>query len=486
MNRRHFLETMTLAGLGLTLPFPLRGATHRPRPPVRVQGRVRSGGAGLARVGVTDGLQIVTTDAEGYFDLVADGTQPFVYLTLPSGHQIPASPQGIAGGYHRLQPDARGEMQVAFDLQPAPAQDHHQFFVLADPQTANAEDMARMHAETVGDVQALRTQLPETPMFGVGCGDIMWDNLDLYPEYIRAVSEMGIPFFQVVGNHDLDMQSPTQLGSNATFKQHFGPTHYAFNLGAVHYVVLNNVFWYGDGYLGYLDERQMHWLRQDLAQVAPGRTVVVLMHIPAFSTLSHRQGEGSISIRASLANRQYLYDLLAPYNAHIMTGHTHELEHVYEGGVHEHVCGAVCGAWWTDQIMRDGGPNGYAVFDMRGEELRSQYKATGQPLAHQLRVYPAGSDPTAPSEIVANVWNWDPSWKVFWSEDGMRKGQMARRTGIDPLAEQRFRGAEKPTTRGWIEPAPTHHLFYAPVSPEAQAVRVEAVDPWGRTYTATE
>ncbi len=485
MNRRHFLETTALVSLGLSLPFSLRAQSLRPSTPVRIRGHVRSGARGLSRVGVTDGRQVVSTDKKGNFELIADAAQPFVYLTLPASYQIPVTSQGIAQHFRPIQPNGRGEMQVNFTLEALPEQEHHQFLVLADPQTANAEDMTRLHAESVKDIQALRAQLPDTPMFGVSNGDIMWDHLKLYPDYIRAVSDMGIPFYQVVGNHDLDMQSPTQVGATNTFSHHFGPSHYAFNHGAVHYVVLNDVFWYGEGYIGYLDERQMQWLKQDLALIEPGRTVVVFMHIPAYSTLPERQGEGGPSIRASLANRQYLYEVLAPYNAHIMTGHTHELEHVFEGGAHEHVCGALCGAWWTGDIMRDGGPNGYMVFNVRGEELRWQYKATGQPLEHQLRVYPAGSDPKAPAEIIANVWNWDPSWQVYWIEDGIRKGQMARRTGTDPLSEQQHRGADKPSIRGWVEPAPTHHMFYAPASPNAESIRVEAIDPWGRTYTAT-
>ena len=40
-----------------------------------------------------------------------------------------------------------------------------------------------------------------------------------------------------------------------------------------------------------------------------------------------------------------------------------------------------------------------------------------------------------------------------------------------------------PRPRPWVEPAPTGHLFYAPVSPEARAVRVEATDRFGRVYS---
>ena len=47
----------------------------------------------------------------------------------------------------------------------------------------------------------------------------------------------------------------------------------------------------------------------------------------------------------------------------------------------------------------------------------------------------------------------------------MRKGAMARRPGTDPLAESLHRGSDLPERRPWVEPVPTNHLFYAPVSP---------------------
>ncbi len=176
--------------------------------------------------------------------------------------------------------------------------------------------------------------------------------------------------------------------------------------------------------------------------------------------------------------------MLEPYQAHVISGHTHESEHVFEGSVHEHVQGTACGAWWTGPICNDGTPSGYGVYEARGEELRWRYKATGHPDDHQLRLYQRGIDPAAPDEIVANVWDWDPAWTVAWYEDGMRKGLMARRVGTDPLSERLHRGDDLPPPRPWVEPAPTNHLFYVPVSADAGEIRVEATDRFGHTYSA--
>jgi hypothetical protein len=72
-----------------------------------------------------------------------------------------------------------------------------------------------------------------------------------------------------------------------------------------------------------------------------------------------------------------------------------------------------------------------------------------------------------------------------WYEDGERKGPMAQRTGTDPLSERLHRGEELPEKRSWVDPLRTDHLFYAPVSANAQDVRVEATDRFGTTYAAS-
>jgi hypothetical protein len=162
----------------------------------------------------------------------------------------------------------------------------------------------------------------------------------------------------------------------------------------------------------------------------------------------------------------------------------HELEHLLDGGVQVHVCGAVCGAWWTGEICNDGTPNGYGIFTVRGEELSWQYKSTHLSLAHQMRVYARGADPAAPDEIVANVWDWDPAWRVVWIEDGIRKGRMARRRGKDPLSAALHSGPQRPAKHPWVEPTLTDHLFYAPVAEGAGEILVEATDGRGRTVTA--
>jgi hypothetical protein len=495
-TRRDFLRT-TAAGLLLpgcadsilTDPYaPLQNPTGAA---LLVQGRVHSGGRGLANVRVTDGLTVVATGTDGRYSLPTDTTREFVYITLPAGYDIPRNPTGTALFYQPIAAHG-GVANANFELTPSGDDHQHAIIFLADIQTANTDDLRQFHAETVPDVIATARQLG-VPATGIAVGDIMFNRLEFFPEYERAVQNIGIPFFQAIGNHDLNFTASADIASAATFTSYFGPRYYSFDRGDIHYVVLDDVHWLGyaigdsgrlidNNFIGYIDTDQLTWLSNDLAFIERGRTVIVTLHIPVLGSRHVRDGSTTPEPRASVANRDVLYRLLEPYRVHVVCGHTHECDHVLEQGVHEHVLGTVCGAWWSGPVCPDGAPNGYTVFDVKGEDVRWRYKATSLPLEHQMRLY--APDAAAP-ELIANIWDWDPEWRVVWFTDGEPRGELPRRAvGWDPLAVQLQIGTSKPVGRTWVEPNPNRHMFVAPAVPGVREYRVEASDRFGRTYTA--
>ena len=492
-TRRDFLKALGLTGAALSLPG-LSAATPRPprRAAVTVTGRVTGPGGGLRGVPVTDGVTVTQTGADGRYELASSARRPFVYLSVPSGYRVPTHDTGTARFYRPLNATG-GTAEASFRLAPLDRSDEqHAFLFLADPQTQTEAEVRQFQDETVPDVRETAEELGDQPVFGVGGGDLVFDDLSLFSGYEAAVRQMDIPFVQVVGNHDLNFEAPADPGSTATFRRHFGPEYYSFDRGAVHYVVLDDVYWPGsdgfgretDDYFGHLDATQLAWLEQDLALVDDGRPVVVFTHIPPLSTTYERRGEPSPSVRGQISNRAALYALLDPYDAHIVSGHVHENEHRFADGPHEHVVGTVCGAWWTGPVCYDGTPKGYAVYEVDGSSIHWRYKATGRDADHQMRLYPIGADPEAPDALVANVWDATDEWTVVWYEDGIRTGRMDRRVGLDPLSRRRHAGEDQPKKHTWVEPQPTGHLYYAPASSEATRIRVEATDRFGRTYVA--
>lgn len=498
-SRRDFLKRLGLAGAtALSVPWVAAATPDSFQSPraVDVTGRVTGpdGSRPLSDVPVTDGVTVTQTDDDGRFRFRASAQQPFVYLSVPAGYRLPTHETGTVQFYRPLDSDSSDTVEAEFRLEPLNRGDtRHAFTFLADPQAQTEAEMRRFREETAPDVRQTIQALSEQPAFGVGGGDLVFDDLSLFPDYEAAVQAMDLPFVQVVGNHDLNFDAPADLGSTATFRDYFGPEYYSFDRGAVHYVVLDDVYWPGsdgfeqdnDDYLGHLDATQLHWLEQDLALVEDGRPVVVFAHIPPLSTSYVRNGEATPSVRSMIINRDALYELLDPFEAHIVTGHVHENEHRYDDGPHEHVVGTACGAWWTGPICYDGTPSGYALYEVNGESVRWTYKSTGHDSDHQMRLYPPGSNPDAPDRFIANVWDADEEWTVTWYEDGIRTGEMDRYTGIDPLSETLYAGEDQPEKHNWVNPQPTAHLFSAPYNPDANRIRVEATDRFDRTYSAT-
>jgi len=448
---------------------------------VRVEGTVRGAGRPLARVAVSDGLRVAVTDADGRYHLAANPAMPGVFVSTPAHYAFPVTASGTLAQHLPIRADA----PVDFRLDRLADSDaHHGFVALADPQTLDVEDMAAFHATTVPAVQQAIAALGDRAAFGVTVGDILWDDLSLYPEYERAVSRTGLPFAQVVGNHDLDLTRDAFHGSTRTFSRHFGPTWYSFNRGAVHYVVLNNVLWHGTDYTGHFVQEQLDWLAADLALVERGAPVVVFVHIPlTTTTVARNPFYKDAPMRTT--NPEALWRLLEPFRAQVITGHTHEMEHQDHGRrAHEHNVATACGAWWTGPICADGSPSGFAVYEVEGEQLRWRYQATGRPAGERLRVYPAGSDPARPTQIIANVWDWDPMATVTWYAGADRRGLMTRQLGKDPLSIRLHTGPDLPPKHPWAEPLATDHLFHCTVDEASGPVRVEVTDRFGETTSA--
>lgn len=199
-TRRQFMRQAGLASAGLFLADRLLADPYRPvrwmlddAVPILIRGRVTVEGRGLGGVAVSDGMSVVATAQDGTYALHSNSRQEFVHLSLPSGTEIPTNPTGTARFYAPLAPNDDGSMDVVWNLKASGQRDdRHAFLVLADPQTLDMEDMRRFHSETVPDIRSVASSAG-MPMFGVGCGDLMFDRLALFPEYEKAVGMSGAP-----------------------------------------------------------------------------------------------------------------------------------------------------------------------------------------------------------------------------------------------------------------------------------------------------
>lgn len=485
MQRRNFLRSIGLLSAGLALPgadvLANEGTEFISR---QLNGKVTANGHGITGVVVSDGFTVATTDQQGRYKMQTHHDARFVFISLPAGYEIPQE-QGIARFYKPL--DKTGKAQTAdFELKVMSGSDEqHTFIVWADPQMRNnGYDAEQFHTTSVPDTKAHIASLSQGPVFGIGCGDIAFDHFEVYDDYKKGVAATGIPFFSLIGNHDMDYTARTDDGSQDTFTGLFGPTYFSFNRGKVHYVVLDDVFFIGAGhrYIGYITETQLRWLEKDLKFVPAGSTVVVAMHIPSNTGSREREGLKEDPIGGVVMNRQALYNILKPYKVQIVSGHTHWNEVWEKDHITEHNLGTLCGAWWSGPVCGDGTPNGYGVFEVKGSDISWYYKSTGFDKKHQMRLYQPGSVAGKPGHFMANIWNADERWTIEWLEDGQVKGKMEAYTGVDPLAVELYKGDEKPTRNKGVEPNITSHLFVAQPSAGAKSVGVRAQDRFGNVY----
>ncbi|WP_160717594.1 calcineurin-like phosphoesterase C-terminal domain-containing protein [Chitinophaga solisilvae] len=489
LNRRNFLKNLSLAGPLAAMPSALLQAQPEIRSGnidltvITLKGKVQSQGKGIAGVAVTDGINITQTDKNGQYTLQSNATASFVYISVPAGYAIPAE-KHIAAFYRPLLKNSAVQRHD-FSLEKLVTDDRqHNFVVWADTQIISKQDAEQLKTQSVPDLQALVKSYPAGTLFhGIGCGDLVWDHFELFEDYKQAIDMCGIPFYNVIGNHDMDVDARTDDYSAQTYKQQFGPTYYSYNRGEIHYIVLDDVFFIGTAkkYIGYLTENQLQWLEQDLALVKPGSTVVVSLHIPTNTGAARRERKAE-ELSGVVSNRKQLYKLLAPFKTHIMSGHTHFNDNWEEGNIMEHNHGTVCGAWWTGPICGDGTPGGYGVYEVNGSDIKWYYKSTGLAKDVQIRTYAKGKAKDAPEEIAANVWNWDSKWKVEWYEDGILKGAMEQRVAYDPLAQELYTGPQLPKKHTWVEPYLTDHMFFAKPSADARNITIKATDRFGNEY----
>jgi hypothetical protein len=469
MLRRSFLKNMLVLTGGVVTGCSKKPIFGNGTETALIKGKVVADGHGLANVVLSDGISVVTTDAKGRYEILTNASARHIFISTPSGYAFPHE-KGVSAAYKSL----RNAGQFDFELQPLNKDDNeHQFIIWADPQVRNASDVEKMMTHSVPDVQKLVSAAGSgTLIHGITVGDIAWDDLKFFADYNVAVEKMGIPFFQCLGNHDMDYRQGGDETSDKTFQQFYGPTYYSFNRGQVHYVVLDDVRYLGSerDYDGYITQQQLDWLKKDLSFVPKEKLIVLCVHIP---------------VHLAVKNKEDLYAILEDRNVHIMSGHTHWHDNVIKDNIYEHNHGTVCGAWWTGPICGDGTPCGYGVYKVKGTELSWHYQSTGEGADHQFRIFVQDFNATQ-KQVKVNIWNYDPAWKTEYWIDGVANGALEQFEGFDPAAYAALLGPELPKPRGFAEPKMTNHLFRAFVPVTAKEITIAATDRFGKTYTITQ
>ncbi|RKN12401.1 calcineurin-like phosphoesterase C-terminal domain-containing protein [Streptomyces radicis] len=385
------------------------------------------GERGLAGVTVSNGRDVVTTDRQGRYRLPAYDNMT-VFITQPSGYQVPVDESNVAQFHYNHLPEGSPELRYG-GIAPTGALPDAVNFPVVRSQLTRAQEQ---HCVIAGDLQTYdRTEVEYARRGAIadlaerrdnqGCGtlfigDVVGDDLSLYPDVKELTSLTNGPARFLPGNHDLDFDATTAEHSFDTFRAQLAPAYYSYDIGDVHVVALNTVRYpctpdvdNADGrrpecddpenaprYNGRLDEHQLAWLERDLAAVDDDTLVVVAGHIPLLTFAD----EGSAIHQVDQVRE--VYDLLEGRRAVSVAGHTHSIENMRTGDLVQgwndlfgveglpfpHItAGAISGDWYSGEVTddgyptaigRDGGRPGLLTLDIRGNAFRERYTVTGE------------------------------------------------------------------------------------------------------------
>lgn len=281
---------------------------------------------GLPQVAVSNGIDVVLTDKKGRYELPVTDDQ-IIFVIKPAGYQAPVDEQNLpqyfyihkpegspAMDFEGLAPTGKLPKKVDFGLIPVANNSNFTALIFGDPQPYTIEEVNHFDNGVVSEVEGI-----EDIDFGLSLGDLVGNDLDLFDPYIAATAKVGVPWYNVLGNHDLNFDAEEDHLSDETFEAHFGPANYAFNHGNVHFIVLDDVMYPdprdGKGYWGGFRQDQLTFVKNDLKYVPKDHLIVLAFHIP----LSEPSGDPFND-----EERQQLFDLLKDYPHTLsLSAHTH-------------------------------------------------------------------------------------------------------------------------------------------------------------------
>jgi hypothetical protein len=374
---------------------------------------------GIAEVCVSNGINVTKTDRFGNYSLPVDNDK-IIFVIKPSEYSFPLDSFNQPQFYYNHKPLGSPKLQYAgvkptgnlpkqinFGLRKKDFNQNFKILVFGDPQPYNLKEVEYFYQGIVKELENV-----QNVEFGLSMGDLVGDNLDLFVPYKNVVKKVGIPWHNVMGNHDENYDVVSDTLSDESFEREFGPANYSFNEGKVHFIILDDILYPdprdGKGYWGGFREEQFKFIENDLKYVPEDHLVVLAFHIP----ISEFEGDDPFNDE----HRNRLFKLLKDF-PHTLTisAHTHwqsqdfftAKEGWLQEGRHHHLnVGASCGDWYSGRLndngvpastMRDGTPKGYGFLNFTDNSYTFDYKVAGKPSDYTIGIF-------APKVVQKNRW----------------------------------------------------------------------------------
>ncbi len=534
--------------MGTTSVSISSGLDITPDKGVTIYGVVSCAGKGVSGVVVSDGVETAQTDADGVYQLRSAKKYGYVFISIPSGYEVPSV--GVLPKMWKAVDSTKPSASERKDFELIEsAGDDFTMYILGDMHLANRNNTKDM-TQFKSFIRDLNSTIDVVPgkEYVLTLGDMTWDcywfsnSFDL-STYLNLVNGgfSDIQFFHTMGNHDNDFTGAGDFGKEQAYRDVLCPTFYSYNIGKVHFVVIDDIDYMStvadtkdnkgemltdnrSKYKNQIVNDQIEWLKKDLAYVPKSTPVVLSTHAPVYRPVTGTPNTYKVGLESSLSTSsgtKALEDALAGRKVHIFTGHTHKTftyDRTASTGIFEHNAGSVCGDWWWCSSLTsginlapDGAPGGYTVLSVSGDDLKWYYKSTGYPKEYQFRAYDMnevrkvitgdamkktnGYDKRksiadgfvtemasyAENEVLLNIWNYDPSWDITVTENG-KTLDVTRLWGNDPL-HILAKSMKRIDVLGYSEPF--NHFFKVKASGPATTLEIKVTDRFGNVYTET-
>lgn len=523
---------LILLFLGIAVFSPLTAQKNRVRGTVYLDvnenGRLNSSEKGIEGVKVSNGIEVVNTNAQGKYEIELP-PESILFISKPANYRVPLNEAQLPQIYYHHYPSGTPKVaiwkwpvikptgplpkEINFALLKGAVPDNFKAMGFADPQTATNEELDMMRKDIIEELFGN----PYEAKFGLVAGDVVNDNLALYERHNKLMSQIGIPMWNVPGNHDLNKESPNYEYSTQTFKSVFGPDYYSFEYGQVHFLALNNVGFKGksNGYEGHIDDDQMKWIENDLKDVPSDKLIMIITHIPLLTYANNRTFPRSINT----VNFDELLKILGRFKyVYTISGHdtsnSWKVEINHKHGWHgypfiAHTLAEMRGGGWHSgprdergvraATMEDGNPNGYYVFYFEGNKVKPQFIPAGGKPKDRLRItldpqlshldsiaqsHPLGLDRGVQVDsifVVANFFDGGERDQVTISLDGKSPESMKYTERADPFYERQY-NKYKDTEDAFRSPAVSSHIWQyslPKLEPGIHIAIIKAMDEFG-------
>ncbi|MFV0553220.1 MAG: calcineurin-like phosphoesterase C-terminal domain-containing protein [Mangrovibacterium sp.] len=506
---------------------------------MNIKGIVSCDGEGIAGVVVSDGVEVTTTDDQGRYYLSSEKARGYVFISVPANYEAVKKGQ-IPQFFKQVSSTTSAIEQCDFSLVQVD-NENHVVLALADWHLAYRNNDLAQYQAIVPDINSTIAtfEAEGKKVYGLTLGDLTWDlfwysNSFSLANYVSYMNMLNCPVFNTIGNHDNDPYVTGDFNGESSYLVNLGPNYYSFNLGKVHYVVLDDIDWINTGGMqgtvggrnhnDVVSEEQMAWLEKDLATITDKSTpIVVGIHIPLYKRPSLDAAGNRNTPVFNISNASALKAALADFSdVHFLSGHTHaNYANMASDGFMEHTLGAICGTWWWtgkngysgNHLSSDGSPGGYGVFEMNGTDISWYYKSADtrrNDKEYQFRAYDlnevhitaAAFAPNASEEDMASyageyatvnnnneillfVWGYDEEWTVEMTENSLPL-PITRTFVKDPLhiiSYEAFRLNAGATPTSTFVTNKSANFFKAQASSATSTIEIKVTDRFGRVYS---